>query len=116
MLSCGLTPAQVDRVLAPGKVSSSSANTTVSPDNDLVTALSPDTRAKLYHELGRSSENEHMRFPFCYSGNAFVEAFATNGVSAVVTEMVRKLMYAQRGESCNVLAITNWCCSKYADK
>ena len=97
MLSCGLTPAQVDRALASGKVSSSSANTTVSPDNDLVTALSPDTRAKLYHELGRSSENEHMRFPFCYSGNAFAEAFATNGVSPVVTEMVRKLMY-QRGE------------------
>ena len=97
MLSSGLTTAQADRALAPGKVSSSNANTTVSPDNELVSSLSPDTRAKLYHELAHSSENEHMRFPFCYSGNTFVEAFATNHVSPVVTEMVRKLMYP-RGE------------------
>ena len=97
MLSSGLTPAQADRALAPGKVSSSNANTTVSPDNELVSSLSPETRAKLYHELAHSSENEHMRFPFCYSGNTFAEAFATNHVSPVVTEMVRKLMYP-RGE------------------
>lgn len=97
MLSSGLTPAQADRALAPSKVSSFKANTTVSPDNELVSSLSPDTRAKLYHELAHSSENEHMRFPFCYSGNTFEEAFATNRVSPVVTEMVKKLMYP-RGE------------------
>ena len=97
MLSCGLTEAQVGRALAPGRVSSANGNTTVAPENELVTSLSPETRAKLYHELARSSENEHMRFPFCYSGNDFEEAFATNKVSAAVTAMVKKLLYP-RGE------------------
>src|SRR3954468_14587698 len=50
MLSCGLTQAQVDRALVPAKVSVSGANTMVTPDNDLIMGLSPQTRAKLYHE------------------------------------------------------------------
>jgi hypothetical protein len=97
MLSCGLTQEQVDRALAPGKFSVSQSNTTVVPDNDLVTSLSPQTRAKLYHELARSPENQHMRFPFCYSGNSFEETFATNKVSPAVTELVKKLTY-RRGD------------------
>jgi hypothetical protein len=97
VLSSGLTESQADRALAPGRVSSSNGNTILSPENGLVASLSPETRAKLYHELAHSPENEHMRFPFCYSGNTFEEAFATNHVSAAVTAMVRKLMYP-RGE------------------
>jgi hypothetical protein len=97
MLSSGLTESQADRALAPGRVSSSNGNTILSPENDLVASLSPEIRANLYHELAHSPENEHMRFPFCYSGNTFEEAFATNHVSAAVTAMVKKLMYP-RGE------------------
>jgi hypothetical protein len=97
MLASGLTPQEVDRTLVPSRVSASNGKTTVIPDNDLVKALSPQTRAKLYHELAHSPENQHMRFPFTYEGNSFDEAFATNKVSPAVTEMVKKLLYP-RGE------------------
>jgi hypothetical protein len=100
MLSCGLTTEQVDRALVPSKVSTSSANTTVAPDNDLVISLTPQTRAKLYHELGRSPENQHMRFPFCFSGASFEDIFATNKVSATVTATVKKLMYPRGNLQC----------------
>lgn len=97
MLSCGLNQQQVDSALSPSKVSVSSSGVTIRPDNDLLVSLSPQTRARLYHELARSPENQHMRFPFCYPGNAFDEAFATNKISPAVTQMVRKLLYS-RGE------------------
>jgi hypothetical protein len=100
LLSSGLTPEQVDHALIPSKVSTSSANTTVVPDNDLVFSLPPPTRAKLYHELGHSPENQHMRFPFCFSGNTFEDTFATNKVSAATTAMVKKLMYPRGDLQC----------------
>jgi hypothetical protein len=97
MINSGLTREQVDRAMAAGKVTSTASTTTVRPDNDLVLSLPPQTRAKLYHELGRSPENQHMRFPFCYSGKDFDEAFAPDKISPAVTAMVKKLMYP-RGE------------------
>jgi hypothetical protein len=100
LLSSGLTPAEVDRALMPSKVSSSTANTTVVPDNDLIVSLTPQVRAKLYHELAHSPENQHMRFPFCYSGTAFDDTFATNKVSPAVTAMVKKLMYPRGDLQC----------------
>src|SRR5437016_1385524 len=84
-------------IFAAEMVSVSGPNTTVIPDNDLVLSLSPQIRAKLYHELARSPENQHMRFPFCYPENTFEESFATNKVSPAVTAEVRKLLYP-RGE------------------
>jgi hypothetical protein len=100
MLSAGLMPAQVDRALAPSGVSTVNGNTIVSPENDLVVSLTPQVRAKLYHELAQSSENEHMRFPFCYSGNDFEEDFATNKVSPAVAATVKKLMYPRGDLQC----------------
>lgn len=100
LLSSGLTEAQADSALAPSKLTVTSAGTKVAPENDLVLSLSPQTRAKLYHVLGHSPENEHMQFPFCYAGNAFEEAFATNKISPAVTTMVRKLLYPRGKLQC----------------
>jgi hypothetical protein len=100
MLSCGLTEKQVESALLPGKVSVSKSGTTITPDNELVLSLSPETRAKLYHELARSSENEHMRFPFCYSGTEFDEAFGTNKISPAVTAAVKGLLYPRGALQC----------------
>lgn len=97
MVSCGLTEKQAETALVPNKVSVSKSSTTVVPDDDLVMSLSPQTRSKLYHELAHSSENQHMRFPFCYSGNQFDEAFAASKISPTITAAVRKLLYP-RGE------------------
>jgi hypothetical protein len=100
MLSCGLTQAQVDGALVASKVSTSGSTTTIVPDNELVKSLPPETRAKLYHELAHSPENEHMRFPFCYSGNAFDQTFAPDKVSPTVTALVKKLLYPRGDLQC----------------
>jgi hypothetical protein len=100
MVSCGLTDKQADSALAPGKVSVSKSSVTVTPDDDLVISLSAQTRARLYHELARYPENEHMRFPFCYSGNEFDEAFSTNKMSPAITASVRRLLYPRGDLQC----------------
>jgi hypothetical protein len=100
MVSCGLTEKQVRSALNTGKVSISKSDTTVIPDDELVRSLSPQTRAKLYHELARSPENQHMRFPFCYSGNDFDEAFATNKISPAITATVKSLLYSRGDLRC----------------
>ena len=100
MLSSGLTESQADSELTPSKITVTGSGTKVAPDNDLVLSLSPQIRAKLYHVLGHSPENQHMQFPFCYSGNAFEEAFATNKISPAITAMVRKLLYPRGNLQC----------------
>lgn len=100
MVSCGLTENQAESALNSDKVSVSKSSTTVMPDDDLVMSLSPQTRAKLYHELARSPENQHMRFPFCYSGNEFDGAFATNRISPATTATVKKLLYTRGNLQC----------------
>jgi hypothetical protein len=100
MLSSGLTQEQVSRALAANKVTVSKSNVTVNPDNDLVMSLAPQTRAKLYHELGRNTGNEHMRFPFCYSPNEFEETFAADKISPGVTALVKKLLYPRGNLQC----------------
>ena len=100
LLSSGLTQDEVSRTLVPAKISVSTSTVTVRPDNDLVLSLSPQIRAKLYHELGRNAGNEHMRFPFCYSGNEFDQAFAQDKISPAVTAMVKKLLYSRGDLRC----------------
>ena len=100
LLSSGLTQDEVSRTLVPSKISVSTSTVTVRPDNELVLSLSPQIRAKLYHELGRNAGNEHMRFPFCYSGNEFDQAFAQDKISPPVTAMVKKLLYSRGNLQC----------------
>jgi hypothetical protein len=100
MLASGLTPDQVNSTLVPARISVSGSMVSVRPDNDLVVSLPPPTRAKLYHELGRNTGNEHMKFPFCYSASEFDEAFAAEKISPAVTAMVKKLLYPRGNLQC----------------
>jgi hypothetical protein len=100
MLSSGFTQEEVSRALAAPKVSISNGAITVSPDNDLVLSLSPQTRGKFYHELARNAGNEHMRFPFCYTKNEFEETFAAEKISPTTTAMVKKLLYSRGDVQC----------------
>ena len=100
MLASGLTGDQVSKALIPAKVSVSGSGVSVRPDNELVSSLPPQIRAKLYHELGRNSGNEHMRYPFCYSAGQFEEAFSAEKISPAVTAIVKKLMYPRGNLQC----------------
>jgi hypothetical protein len=98
MLSSRLTQEQVNGALASAKVSKGAIM--VIPSNNLVLSLSAQTRAKLYHELGRNNGNEHMRFPFCYAKGEFEEAFSAEKVSPASVELVKKLLYARGDLQC----------------
>jgi hypothetical protein len=98
MLSSGLTQVQVSGALASAKISNGAI--TISPNNELVLSLSPQTRAKLYHELAKNNSNEHMRFPFCYAKGEFEEAFATEKVTPATTALVKNLLYARGDLQC----------------
>jgi len=100
MLDSGLTSAQVASALLASRVAVSDAQVIVRPDNDLVASLSPQIRARLYHELGRNAGNDHMSFPFCYSPGEFEEAFAADRISPAVTAMVKKLLYPRGSLQC----------------
>jgi hypothetical protein len=100
MLASGLTAEQVNSTLVSSKVTISANTVTVKPDNALVASLSPQTRAKLYHELGRNAGNEHMKFPFCYSPGEFEETFAAEKISPSTTALVKKLMYSRGDLQC----------------
>src|SRR6185503_14931197 len=100
MLASGLTQEQVNSTLVASKMGISGSSVSVRPDNDLVAALSPQVRAKLYHELGRNLGTEHMKFPFCYSAGEFEEAFAAEKISPAVTAMVKKLLYPRGNLQC----------------
>jgi hypothetical protein len=100
MLAAGLTPEQVSNALLASKVSVSNSRVSVRPDNELVASLSPQIRAKLYHELGRNDRNDHMQFPFCYSPGEFEEEFSAEKIRPAIAAMVKKLLYPRGNLQC----------------
>jgi hypothetical protein len=98
MLSCGLTPEQADRALASRQTVVTPTNTIVHPDDTLVFALSPETRAKFYGELAKDAANHYMHFPFCFAGEAFQEIAGNGRIQPEVVAKIRSLLY-RRGDA-----------------
>jgi hypothetical protein len=71
MQTSGLSAEQIGKALSAASMIYTNSNTVVTPGNDLVFALPPDARAKLYSLLGRFAANTMMQYPFCFPGDAF---------------------------------------------
>jgi hypothetical protein len=97
MLSCGLTTSQTEHALLASSVLSTSSNTVVLPDDDLVFSLPPPARAKLYDELGRFAANQFMQSPVSIRGPAFDAWFGNGKLSAGTFSLLKKLAY-RRGD------------------
>jgi hypothetical protein len=100
MLSCGLTASQIDHALSPSLFSVTPTNTVVLPDDDLVLSLSPETRAKFYHELARNPANHYMEFPFNVPGNDPDGWFAGSKVEETVVARIKTLLYPRGSGLC----------------
>jgi hypothetical protein len=96
MQSSGLAADQIGRALSPACLVYTNSSTVVTPDRDLVFSLLPDTRAKLYAVLARSSANPLMQFPFCFPGASFDSQFDKSRISAATVTLLEKTLY-QRG-------------------
>lgn len=100
MLSSGLSPGQVEHALSPEFALVTSSNTIVKPDDNLIFSLSPEVRAKFYHQLSRFPQNQYMRYPFCFPGTNFDAIFSKSEVDGTIVSLVEKLLYRRGGGQC----------------
>jgi hypothetical protein len=72
----------------------------VSPPAEIVAAMAPDTRQRLYALLAQNPENILQVTPFHFREHGFEEWFADCGLSKERIELVRKMTYVQEGHLC----------------
>ncbi len=95
--TAGFNARQIDSALTPTAVSVTADATILTPDAELVRALTAEVRKHLYTELARSDRNRYMRFPYCFMTNRTEEFFAKSGVAPEVINLVTKLTYERNG-------------------
>jgi len=100
MQSSGLPEEQIERALSPACIIYTNSNTVVTPDRDLVFALPPEARAKLYAVLGRFAANELMQFPFCFPGNTFDARVDKSGISGATLAILQNALYPRGDAQC----------------
>jgi hypothetical protein len=96
--TCGLTPEQIARGMAPGALTTAGAVTLIRPDDELVLSLAPDSRRRLYRELGQLPGNELMQYPYIYPTGA--GCLRQNKLGREVNGMIRKLLYPRGDNQC----------------
>jgi len=77
-----------------------SAATTIRPDGQLLFALTPASRSKLYAFLAKMPANHYMVYPFCYPGKTFEQWFGNGAKDTPLTATVRKLLYPRGDGLC----------------
>lgn len=96
---CGFTPAQVESVFVPARYRATPTNTVINPSDDLLFALAPDCRSKLYDHLAKS-HNLYMEFPFCFRAQVFDTVFNGSNIDPAVVSMIHGLLYPRGTAEC----------------
>ncbi|MEY4385675.1 MAG: hypothetical protein RLY20_958 [Verrucomicrobiota bacterium] len=100
MLDSGVAPAAVSRALSDQFSTMETGSVAVHPDANLLGALSPEVRAKLYGRLGKLTGNPYMTCPFCYSRKSFQEWFGDHAQEIPGMAIARKLFYPRGDGVC----------------
>jgi hypothetical protein len=100
MQTSGLSEEQIGKALSATSMIYTNSNTVVTPGNDLVFALPPDARAKLYSLLGRFAANTMMQYPFCFPGDAFDARVDKSGISDATLALLKKMLYPRGNAKC----------------
>jgi len=100
MLASGLSASQADLALAPGRVSVTSAGTTVRPGDELVFSLTPPARAALYAAQPRNEANRYIAVPFQYQGSSAVEWLSQSGLDDAEIARFQQLVYPKGRLQC----------------
>lgn len=90
---CNLTAAQTEQVLTARGITITSTNIQIQPDPELILALAPEIRSKLYSLLARDPANTYMYFPTCFSANTFEAAMHESDVAPEVIALIKPLLY-----------------------
>jgi hypothetical protein len=100
MQSSGLSEEQIGKVMSAACMVYTNSSTVITPDSNLVIALPPDVRAKLYAMLGQFKSNELMQFPFCFPGNSFYARVDKSHISAATLSILEKMLYTRGDAKC----------------
>jgi hypothetical protein len=100
LLSCGFTSNLVAQALSDGRATTTGIATVIRPDEQLLLALSPAVRARLYTTLARISGNHYMEYPFCFPRKAFALWFGNGADDSRLMALVRKLLYPRGDGLC----------------
>lgn len=93
LLSAGLSPQQIALVSATARPDPRTNGLVVRPDAALVRNLSPQVRARLYLELGKTSLNFDQANAFRFYGATTDEWLGGSPISASTRQLVESLIY-----------------------
>jgi hypothetical protein len=100
LAKCGLTPAQVASAVSAKSMHVAAGRTTLTPDDDLVLALSPAVRAQLYIQLAALPDNPQKYNPFICPPEKITDLIAECDLAPQLAATFRKLLYTVQGKQC----------------
>jgi hypothetical protein len=89
----GLPSEQIARALGPELSDTFERGIVIHPDLDLLLALGPESRAKLYRILAQNGENRLMRDPFRMRASDVDRWIGHDSFAAQVVELLPRLLY-----------------------
>jgi hypothetical protein len=96
LAAAGLTDMQIAALLRPDRVEEDKVGTTLKPEDELVLALSPEVRERLYAVLGEIPENGYYYQPARLRADRFRDWTGRSNLSPQTIELVSRLCYRRR--------------------
>lgn len=93
--AAGLSPDQVASLVKPDALEVTPNGCWISPDNDLVLGMKPETRARIYLELTHYTENKAQRSAFIFYPDRLNARLESSELSDKSRTLFRDLLYRQ---------------------
>lgn len=100
LATSGMAPKLAAQAVSKTQSTNVNGTTIVYPPSDLLLALSPETRSRLYGQLAKLPGNPYLTYPFCFPRNTFAQWFGDGSHDTRQMAIVRKLSYPRGGSVC----------------
>jgi hypothetical protein len=97
LAASGLSPEQIRSIRATARPDPRTKGLIVRPDPEMVRSFSPEVRARLYLELGKTSLNFDQANAFRFYGSSIEQWLGRGMISARTREIVEPLIYRDGG-------------------
>lgn len=95
--STGLTREQVSRLMSTARPESRIDGLAITPDPDLLRALTPEVRGRIYVQLAKSARNGDHAQAFRYSGDSVESWLGSSSISPATRQLIEPLIYRHGG-------------------
>jgi hypothetical protein len=93
LLSTGLTREQVSRLMSTARPEPRIDGHVITPEADLLRALTPEVRARIYVQLAKSAHNVDHAQAFRYAGDSIEAWLGPTLISAATRRLIEPLIY-----------------------